>query len=981
MGRRILLVLSVFLAVSVLLGCGSFPAHAAGEVSFSLIPSTREVCAGDIFAVEVRIDATSQAIYNTEAYIDFDPGCLRVVNDSGGEVSQIEAGSVLPQVGENTVNNTNGQINYAAGTTGSAVNSSFVLAGIRFKALTPASITTIAFSTTASRKTTAFSADDNSDVTGSLSPTEVSIKICITSPDVLPEAAVGVPYSYILAAAGATSWSITNGSLPGGLNLEGATGQIFGNPSASGSFNFTVQASGSGSIDHKTFTLTVVPALEINTTLLPDGNVGQPYSVELEACGGTMPYAWSATSALPQGLAIYSGSNNKGLLNGTPGQAGTYIFTVKVTDIASRFAEKSFTMTVRVQLSISPATLPIATKGAAYSTTLSTSGGTAPYTWSVSSGALPAGLNLNASTTASCSISGTPTGISDATFTIRVSDSTGKTGVKEYTISVTDRMAINPTSLPPASKGQYYSDTLTVSGGKSPFTWTLKSGSLPDGLSLNGVTTSACIIYGTPTGTSDKTFTIKVTDSDGRYVERSYTISVAEKMTVTTGTLPSATKGTSYSVTLAASGGKTPYNWKIQSGTLPAGITLTSSTGKISGTPTGNSDTTFTVRVTDKDGRYAEKSFTIEFSGSQPTITTTTLPPATKGSFYNTTIAASGGATPYTWSLKSGSLPGGLTLNTGTGKISGTPAGNGDYTFAVQVKDNAERKAEKSFTMKVAASPLTIKTASLPAAASGISYAEVITAEGGIPPYTWSLAKGSLPPGLKLKTDAGAVYGTPSRSGSFTFTVRVTDSGGRSADKGYTITVSSGVQPAPVVFADVRDSWMVEAVSRLSEDGIISGYPDGTFRPNNTITRAEVASILSRALNLAHGETRELNFSDNPRIPEWVKGAVAAAVKEGLIAGYPNADGTVAFEAGRTVSRTEMAVLTARILEKKLGSINPAQLNFTDAGTIPSWARNMVGKAVAKNVVGGYPDNTFRGGRSVTRAEAASMIVRLLDLI
>ncbi|MEW6173935.1 MAG: S-layer homology domain-containing protein [Bacillota bacterium] len=309
------------------------------------------------------------------------------------------------------------------------------------------------------------------------------------------------------------------------------------------------------------------------------------------------------------------------------------------------------------------------------------------------------------------------------------------------------------------------------------------------------------------------------------------------------------------------------------------------------------------------------------------------------------------------------------------------PAGNGDYTFTVQVKDNAGRKAEKSFTMKVAASPLTIKTAALPAAASGKSYAEIITAEGGIPPYTWSLAKGSLPSGLKLKSDAGVIYGTPAGSGSFAFTARVTDSGGRSAERGYTITVSPNLLPAPLVFSDVKDSWMVEAISRLSKDNIISGYSDGTFRPNNKINRAETASIITRALNLGSGDARELNFSDNARIPAWSRGAVAAAVKDGLLVGYPNADGTFAFEASKTVSRTEMAVLIARILENKIGIIKPASLNFTDESTIPPWAKNMIGKALAKNVVGGYPDNTYRGGQSVTRAEAASMIVRMLDII
>lgn len=97
--------------------------------------------------------------------------------------------------------------------------------------------------------------------------------------------------------------------------------------------------------------------------------------------------------------------------------------------------------------------------------------------------------------------------------------------------------------------------------------------------------------------------------------------------------------------------------------------------------------------------------------------------------------------------------------------------------------------------------------------------------------------------------------------------------------------------------------------------------------------------------------------------------------------GYPQPDGTVTFEAERPVSRAEMAALVARILEKKLGPTAPADLKFADASRIPGWAKKSVGVAVAKGIVGGYPNNTFQVDKHTTRAEMAAMIFRLLKVI
>ncbi|MDK2882750.1 MAG: hypothetical protein PWP58_1086 [Bacillota bacterium] len=186
-------------------------------------------------------------------------------------------------------------------------------------------------------------------------------------------------------------------------------------------------------------------------------------------------------------------------------------------------------------------------------------------------------------------------------------------------------------------------------------------------------------------------------------------------------------------------------------------------------------------------------------------------------------------------------------------------------------------------------------------------------------------------------------------------------------------------KPGVVTFKDMQGHWAAEAVGRLASMGIVSGCPDGTFKPENAITRAEVTAMVVRALKLAPGSDQDLKFKDKASIPAWARGVVAAAAREGLVKGSPQPDGTVTFEPARSVSRAEMAALAVRMLEKKVGAVAPAELRFSDANRIPQWARASVGAAVAKGIVVGYPDNTFRPDKPVTRAEAAAMILRLLE--
>lgn len=162
---------------------------------------------------------------------------------------------------------------------------------------------------------------------------------------------------------------------------------------------------------------------------------------------------------------------------------------------------------------------------------------------------------------------------------------------------------------------------------------------------------------------------------------------------INTNNLPNATVGQPYSQTLQVSGGVTPYGWTMI-GSPPPGLTFNTANGIISGTPTTAGTSTFTIRVTDASSppKSSEKQLSITVSDA-PTgnliITTTSLPNATQNQSYSQTISATGGTVPYFWSVSVGSLPSGLTVNSSSGLISGTPTAVGTSTFTILLVDNA----------------------------------------------------------------------------------------------------------------------------------------------------------------------------------------------------------------------------------------------------------------------------------------------------
>ncbi len=258
--------------------------------------------------------------------------------------------------------------------------------------------------------------------------------------------------------------------------------------------------------------------------------------------------------------------------------------------------------------------------------------------------------------------------------------------------------------------------------------------------------------------------------------------------------LPTGRVGIAYSTTLSAAGGTAPYNWSVASGSLPSGLSLSSS-GLISGTPAGVGTSSFTVQVTDTESTPQRTTAPLIITIAAPplAITTTALPSAIENTPYTASLTATGGVTPYVWSIASGTLPPGLTLNVG-GSVTGIPTTAGTVSFAVQVADaeSTPQTATAELSITIASPPLTITTTLLPAAIETIAYTASLTAAGGVAPYVWSIAGGTLPPGLSLGTD-GSITGVPTTLGSDSFTVEVADaeSTPQTATAQLTITVTS----------------------------------------------------------------------------------------------------------------------------------------------------------------------------------------------
>ena len=175
-------------------------------------------------------------------------------------------------------------------------------------------------------------------------------------------------------------------------------------------------------------------------------------------------------------------------------------------------------------------------------------------------------------------------------------------------------------------------------------------------------------------------------------------------------------------------------------------------------------------------------------------------------------------------------------------------------------------------------------------------------------------------------------------------------------------------------FNDIQNHWARANIEKLVGLKILNGYSDGSFQPDKNISRAEFATVIARAMNYNLSQDIDLEFTDKDSIPTWAQPYIDAAVKAGIIKGYQ--DGS--FRADASINRAEMAVMVMRAL--RINHDSSLSLSFTDKAEIPDWAAQYISEAVKQGIITGNPDNRFLPGNTATRAEAATVTTRMLEV-
>ena len=629
--------------------------------------------------------------------------------------------------------------------------------------------------------------------------TQSSFSIVVSSSNLvllstaLPNASVNQSYVATLTASGGTTpylFSVIGGTVPPTLTL-GTNGNLSGIPTTAGNYQVTFRVQDAlGATAQSTVTITVsATGFRITTPFLSSGQLNQPYSANISAEGGTTPYVFFLQSGqLPPGITL----NFNGLLSGTPTLAGNYTFAIRSLDSASNSADANFALSINSSgINLSSSTLPALQLNQAYTFTITATGGTGPYTYTVTSGGLAPGLTLSPGG----ALTGTPTASGTYNFVLRVQDSTTAFSIFNLSLLVnTSTLGITTVSLPGATAGVTYSTTINATGGTPPYSFTLNGGSLPSGLSLS----SNGVLSGIPTSSGTAAFTVRVGDAQAASATANYnlTVSGTGTLTITTSALPSGQINQPYSASAGVSGGILPYTFTIIGGVLPPGLNLTSN-GGISGTPTVGGNYTFILRVTDGFGAATQQSLAIQVSSSGLGISTLTLPNGQLGQFYTTSLSASGGTSPYTWSVVSGTLPNGVTLST-NGVLSGLPTTGGGFEVLIQVTDATSLIAQKNFNFVIGSSVLSFLTTSLPPAYLGLTYSAQLQVGGGAAPYVVSIIGGSLPAGLTMSS-VGQITGTPTAVSFNTITFRVVDATSTTA----TVTLNLAVGTSTLQFSSL----------------------------------------------------------------------------------------------------------------------------------------------------------------------------------
>jgi hypothetical protein len=476
-----------------------------------------------------------------------------------------------------------------------------------------------------------------------------------------------------------------------------------------------------------TATLTITTPSVNNPSIL-NGTVGVPYNFQPVATGGTLPYTWTAGSSgsetgLPRGLTVTNGA-----ISGTPTAAGTYTFSLTVTDSTVPTPESATLQPVTLVINQPSLTVicnpqsETVTPGTSYTAVCTASGGIAPYNWAFLT--LPSWLKSSGTPgAATITLSGTVPSAPPNSYSVgvTVTDSTtpaNLTATTTVTINLSTLTVVcNPQSgtYPP---GATFTTVCTASGGTAPYNWSFPN--LPSWLK-SSVTTGAVTVTltGTVPSAPPNSYSVTVTITDSTTPTKvtastTVTINLTALTVVCNPQSGTYAAGAQYSTACTASGGTAPYNWTFA--TLPAWLKSSATSGAaitLSGTVPAPPPTSYSVTATVTDStaptkQTASVTVTINLASTPPQLTCNPITgPVMVGSPYTSTCTASSGTPGYTFSISAGALPSGMKAAAAatTYTISGKPGVPGAYNYTVQVKDSAGQLATQSFSGTISPAP------------------------------------------------------------------------------------------------------------------------------------------------------------------------------------------------------------------------------------------------------------------------------------
>jgi hypothetical protein len=541
---------------------------------------------------------------------------------------------------------------------------------------------------------------------------------------------------------------------------------------------------------------------------LPQGTVGVAYSpTAVNAIGGSTPYSWSATG-LPAGLTINSGT---GMISGTPGSATGSPFTVNVTviDNVSATVSQNYLLTIDVPQS---GTNLAQGKSATQSST---------YT------GFPASLAVDGNINGSAGAGSVTVTNFDANAWWQVDLGASAT--------LNNIVVFNRTDCCGSRLSDYW-----VFVSDTPFAPTDTPATLQNRAATwsNHQTVSPLVLTQIPTTAQGRYLRVQL--SGANYLSLAEVQVYGTFTTLNLGisgpaSIPASTAGVPYpATTITAVGGTPQYTWSAAG--LPSGMSINPSTGVISGTPGAPTSGAATVSVTVTDGAAATASTNYSLTiNSAPSVTgPASLPPASVGVAYAaTTVSATGGTPPYTWS--SNGLPAQMSINASTGTISGTPgsAAGSPLSVTIYATDTASAVATQVYSLTVLV-PLSITgPASLSAGTVGTVYTSTtVTATGGSGGNTWSAS--GLPGGLAINNSTGVITGTPNTAvGSpFSVTVTVHDNSAGSATRDYSLAISAQITGSNLALGKTA-----------AQSTTYPGFPASLALDGNTSGNASAGSV------------------------------------------------------------------------------------------------------------------------------------------